>query len=378
MSVQVSYKKQTLLGLILLLIVLIVIEGSARISDYFFPTGCYFLKSDLFKNLETSKKRQLCNDFRNLKFTNEPFYQILPNQEFSTININSHGFRGPEIMQTKNDNIYRIFVIGGSTTFGTGSLSDQTTIPSILEKKLNSNDLPYSIEVINAGISAAFSATEHRLIKEQILEFEPDLLIIYDGINDVSKELKYYHEGSEEEATLSIEKERTAIYELQQIVFRNSKTAQWYYSNIDDIRTSISGLDVHNSFEENTIQEKVEIWKNRWKEICELGHSNNFKVILTIQPILGSSDRTLTEYEHKHYVWNDNEKKLQALQNYVDALSELDSYCKETSDLRNSFDGINQPIFTDSAHMSDFGNEIIAKKLSEISLPIILDDIKYN
>ena len=38
-----------------------------------------------------------------------------PNQQFPTLNINSYGFRGPEITIEKPDNVYRIFFIGGST-----------------------------------------------------------------------------------------------------------------------------------------------------------------------------------------------------------------------------------------------------------------------
>jgi len=55
----------------------------------------------------------------------------------------------------------------------------------------------------------------------------------------------------------------------------------------------------------------------------------------------------------------------------VDSLKELDKTCTKTADLRDTFENIPQTVYFDKAHMTDFGNEIIAQKLFELSLPII-------
>ena len=47
----------------------------------------------------------------------------------------------------------------------------------------------------------------------------------------------------------------------------------------------------------------------------------------------------------------------------VNALNRLDSSCTKTADLRNTFDGIDKPIFYDVGHTNDLGNKLIAKKL---------------
>jgi len=57
------------------------------------------------------------------------------------------------------------------------------------------------------------------------------------------------------------------------------------------------------------------------------------------------------------------------------ALNDLNRQCTLTIDLRDTFDEISEPVFFDDLHMTDFGNEIIAKKLFEISLPIV-EEIK--
>ena len=91
-------------------------------------------------------KLDICRDNNSLKWNTDPLY-LIPNQDFKTININSDGFRGNEL-QVNPD--YRIFLIGGSTTFGVGSTSDSSTIPYFLQEKLIKQFPNLNIEVINA------------------------------------------------------------------------------------------------------------------------------------------------------------------------------------------------------------------------------------
>ena len=51
-------------------------------------------------------------------------------------NFNIHGFRGDEFSEIKPPNTYRIFMVGGSTLFGSGESSDDATIPGILQKNI--------------------------------------------------------------------------------------------------------------------------------------------------------------------------------------------------------------------------------------------------
>jgi hypothetical protein len=50
----------------------------------------------------------------------------------------------------------------------------------------------------------------------------------------------------------------------------------------------------------------------------------------------------------------------------------MESSCENIIDLRETFSEFDESkIFFDAGHMSDRGNEIISKKLFEISLPIV-------
>ena len=182
MSVQVSYKKQFALGIMLLVFTLVVVEGLVNVWWYLL-NACAFEDNELFEDLNEEEKRKLCLENMEIKYTT---MGLEPNQHSQTININSDGFRGPEISKEKQDNTYRIIVVGGSTTFGSG-VKDDETHPAHLQKIFDSKELDFKVEVINGGVPGAWSENEIRFIKEKMIDYEPDLFIVYDGVNDIQR-----------------------------------------------------------------------------------------------------------------------------------------------------------------------------------------------
>ena len=88
MSVEVSIKKQSVLGLILILIILISIEIGIRVYETF-SLPCDFVNTDVFKNTDFSIKRDICLDATYLETTNDQITLHNPNQNFKTITIGS-------------------------------------------------------------------------------------------------------------------------------------------------------------------------------------------------------------------------------------------------------------------------------------------------
>ena len=299
MSVQVSYKKQTALGIILITILLLVIEVIANVW-WATQIHCEFEQNEIFENFDDAEKRQLCLDFYNIKISGD---EIISNQSTDSITINTLGFRGPESSEIKPPNTYRIFMVGGSTMFGAGATSDETTIPGYLQQLLNENDFEFDIEVINSGIQGADSNTELNLIKHKLITFSPDLIVIYDGWNDL----------------------------------RANHTPN--------------------------------VVKENWEKICEFAKENDFAVIVTLQPIAGFGNKSLTNQELEYaqngedYTNNLLIESLPIYQNYAKNLSEITA-CTKTLDIRNVFDAETGPIYWDQGHVSDRGNSIVAKSLS--------------
>ncbi len=100
--------------------------------------------------------------------------------EFRT---NSFGFRDREIVVPKPDGVVRIVCIGGSTT-AEGPTND-LTYPKMVEAKLRAAFATDRIEVINAGVFASWTDLDyHRL--DEYLALEPDLLVHYNFVNDIT------------------------------------------------------------------------------------------------------------------------------------------------------------------------------------------------
>jgi len=102
--------------------------------------------------------------------------------------VNSLGFRGEEISRAKPEGTYRIVCVGGSTTWGWDSYSDDKTWPAILQRTLEaSGKLPgdaQRVEVINAGVPGYTLMESFVNLKMRVLPLEPDLVIVYHAAND--------------------------------------------------------------------------------------------------------------------------------------------------------------------------------------------------
>lgn len=116
-------------------------------------------------------------------------YALQPGYQRGGTSHNSHGFRGPEISTPKPAGVFRIVITGGSTTYGEFIEDDADTFPAKLQtilRTLTGND---AIEVVNGGVPGYCSWESLGNLAFRLLEFEPDLVIPYEGVNDVHARL---------------------------------------------------------------------------------------------------------------------------------------------------------------------------------------------
>jgi len=364
MSVQVSYKKQSLIAIFLILIVLVTVEGASRVYLSLF-VKCSFMESDTYSNLDYDLKRKMCDDYNNLIRYRLPYRNHEPNQHFETYNINNEGFRGPEISKEKPENTYRIFVIGGSTAFGSGSTSDGTTIPGYLQKEFDNVNLDFKVEVINAGQLGMFSWGETQTVKNSLVHYDPDLIIIYDGFNDIVQPFTVLRDGTTANSAFD------EFWDKLRITISFYKTFIVAYILQGSLTAAVTGNAEFKDFAWIGTPEKASIWAKRMKEICEFGKSNDFETIVFLQPFLDSDKQQLTAFEQKNYESEETERISNTYHYYVAELDEVSKYCTEATNLSNVFNGISEPLFTDPAHLGDKGNQIVAKKIFEITFPVV-------
>ncbi|MBN1313498.1 MAG: hypothetical protein JXB30_18975 [Anaerolineae bacterium] len=106
-------------------------------------------------------------------------YTLNPSWE----DVNQRGIRGDLVAVPKPEGVYRILALGGSTTFGHG-LSYEEAWPAQLQRILR-DDYGYSnVEVLNLGVPGYYSLDSVVSLATRGLAHEPDLVIVYDGLND--------------------------------------------------------------------------------------------------------------------------------------------------------------------------------------------------
>jgi len=284
----------------------LVNEGILEV-DY----NCKFF-DDKYQHLEKYKQEWLCN-YSNFDFVDEWYNPIYEEKS----ELNNLGLRNEEISSEKNSSVYRIFVVGGSTVFGDGVKIDET-IPGYLDREFHDDRLNGidSIEVINAGINGAVSSVEAKLIREKLIKLQPDLIIVYDGWNDV-------------------------------------KSANY------------------NQMREGEKQNE-DLWKNRWIDICkEFGQEFDFIIIL--QPILEQHGKKfLTNQEFTNFYARDKIQvegyNLDKYRKYIEALNDN---CSGAYDFKNILRDVDRGVYFDQGHMTPLGNKIIAEKIHDLSIPII-------
>ena len=360
MSVQVSYKKQALLGVLLIIILFSVVEGVAQIVWYDIQNISCNVKEVYFEGTDPELIEKICFDYHNIEYTTENIRRNLPNQDLNTFSTNSFGFRGSEVDIEKGENEYRIIMVGGSTTFGMGSTSNDTTIPAFLEKKLNDN-LDLDITIINAGIMAATSREEIFYIENDLIKFNPDLIIVLDGYNDsfniklsdvdVSEEYRRYDKDEFKETL----QKYVELIALPNVIYQYTK---------DYVQIQYLTEDIKNA--------NTQKWLERWNDVCQLSKQNDFELFVMLQPMIGTSDREIHEVEKQVLKEPRTKKALELLDSLGNSLDKLQ--CK-SSDIRNTFDGINEQVYFDEVHSGDFGNNIIAERIFIEISPLVKNGV---
>jgi tetratricopeptide (TPR) repeat protein len=98
-------------------------------------------------------------------------------------------FNPQEFPLKKEKNDYRIFCMGGSTTYGR-PYNDATSFGGWLREFLKTADSKHNWQVINAG-GISYASYRVASLMEELIEYEPDLFIIYCGHNEFLERRTY-------------------------------------------------------------------------------------------------------------------------------------------------------------------------------------------
>lgn len=278
--------------------------------------------------------------------------------EGETINVDENGIRLTPGGECTED-AYRVFVFGGSTLWGLGA-PDSMTIPAYLQQKLaEQRDAP--ICVINYGELGYVSTQEViRFTAELQKQNVPDLVIFYDGLNDV---YATYQSGM-----VGTHQNLTAI----QARFLSNRThfiVQWirssYTMQMISLWLTAQNPAVHTdaSLDSALAGKLVTAYNVNRQIIAGLAQTYDFDYLFLWQPMITNTNKVMTEEEKliaggvDPVLWNfysDVHKQILTIE-------EAHFY-----DMADTFDDYPEQVWFDSAHMTPPGNDRVAARIADL------------
>lgn len=307
-----------------------------------------------------------------------PFYYFFfpqSEREIAAINndvvsITTQGFRGPGPEQKGDRKL--AFFLGGSAAFGFGNSSNETTIPGYL------NQFQAEYFFVNAGVPSWNSTQEFYRLALESLSYHPDLIVVYDGFNDAISSYDY-EKGGYNFPPGTVE----SYGSLQKWVddIREARIFQ-----IDFIRLAHSFFPRLRKFLNESLQTKdipivtrvpggslfdpkpsAEVYLRNLELMKKLCASYRIKFIALWQPIL---------FQHKAdslsgqgFSQPDSGSVEYVREFHTEVLKQIPSDLS-FYDYGNIFDRVDREvplnkIFLDQAHLSDLGNEMVARKIAQ-------------
>lgn len=195
---------------------------------------------------------------------------------------NRWGLREKDFKFRKDANAIRIICLGASPTFGWG-VEYQEAYPYQLRKNLIEKfHIPYQIEVINAGVIGYSSYQGLLFFKDKILKFNPDIITVSYGINDVDKYRFFRNNGKPDKylypknrLLTSFENilQRSRLFHLMRSIFlRTKKINSKYYGGVKNLYHRYRRVSLGD-------------YENNLKNIIKIAKEKNIKVILLKMPM---------------------------------------------------------------------------------------------
>jgi len=289
------------------------------------------------------------------------------------INIDERGLRRtvPECSGDDGEGL-EIFFFGGSAAWGTGA-RDEATIPSWLARKLCDHGV--AVRVTNYGESGYTSTQE---LVQLGLELQhgrmPDIVVFYDGVNDVYSSWQNGIAGLPQ----NVVNRRTTYAVFEQPVLANVTRLVSMTQTGKVAKTIVKRLLERRHRPEATAAEEAEEPREMQPGRVQAGLDEqtvailrkNIEIVRALER--GFSFRTFFYWQPAVYNKNtlsaDEREKIAKNADYGQMylrVTEMIRLEPEIRDVSGLFDGIDETVFIDEFHISEDGNERVAQVIFE-------------
>ncbi|MBI5317522.1 MAG: SGNH/GDSL hydrolase family protein [Nitrospirae bacterium] len=321
------------------------------------------------------------------------------------IHHNAQGFReDSDTPREKDANTYRIFIMGGSTAYGLQSMSkfgqdkysvirNNETIDAYLEEYLRGKAGNKKVEVINAAITSQYSHHHLIYLNQTVLKFHPDMVVFIDGFNDYFQYVKGFDQfrdyGYQERAHLYLGPPTIEawagytgwwLFRKSHFIHVASKTLRPIWVTIKSIGGKRARVDVEDALQNLEINAKGNFVKMVERNSLILRHEEVVPVFVLQPELAFKQNKVLSPLEQQIYAeldqqWQENfvEFKNRARPLVVDYLhkstTRTGSVFLDMTDIFGGFDG---DAYTDYCHLTPMGNKLLAERIGERILPLLI------
>ncbi len=281
--------------------------------------------------------------------------------QLNTAGLNHLGYRGKAPVIPKDSNEFRIFILGGSTVF-----MGDPPVSSLLEEEFKKNGYQ-NVSVYNFGVVSSVSGMELARIIFQILDLDPDLIIMYNGGNDILHPLSW---------------DPRPGYPFNFIVYESNPLLESDVRHYPALALFVYGSNIARSLFPNyflkkfiqlyQVREKAQWGSKQWADEIAKIYVNNVVKAGRISRIFGADFivffQPLVYYKNmlspeEKVFFDPNEKKLAV---YV--RDKIFSKIKEMSkddiiDLSRIFENVSAQVFIDAIHIQQHKKNVVALEM---------------
>ncbi|MFH1358688.1 MAG: SGNH/GDSL hydrolase family protein [archaeon] len=344
-------------SIIVIIAVIIVLILLLELVSFCLIEGYRYIKPTDLMDLDVLNESDWVKDYiREERSLGNQYYPYLgwrrqKNFTEEYVNVDENSIRKTENPCESEDSL-KIFVFGGSTIWGSG-VRDSSTIPSYLSKYLCSKNIP--VKVTNLG-EGGYVSTQGMIALELELRKEnyPDIIVFYDGINDVYASYQINKAGSPQNVF-----DREADFNSRKKLNIKQNILN---SNIMKLKNRFLGkpepvIQISPDLEDETIK----LYLNNLKIIKTLEKEYDFKGFYYWQPTLATKI-PMSEDEQNKIPKEEIFDKL-----YLNVTSKMQGLAvnNQITDLSGIFNNMNKTIYFDTYHLFEEGNQIIAQRIGD-------------
>jgi len=258
-------------------------------------------------------------------------------------------FNYQEFPKEKSGNTYRIFCMGGSTTYGR-PYGDRVSFCGWLREYLSAADATRNWEVINAGGISFASYRVARLMNE-LKHYQPDLFIVYSGQNEFLEERSYGALANlppwliNLNATLSGTRTYTALKEMidaiQSASFRQAEAPYRLDGEVDEILNHTLGPQSYHR-DDDLKRHVITHYRLNLMRMVKIARSAGAGMVI-VQPAVNIKDMSPFKSEHREGLNEQAKREWEALFQRATGLY-------EAGDIREALNAYRQTLVIDDRY----------------------------